>query len=799
MGKQVSAASYVGRIGGLALALGVGAAVFTGSGIACAQTGGTDSSTSDTSSSATRSASDSGSDSDSGTSSTGASTSSQDATASESSEDSTSPEAAAVDPDSDAATEPSDADSGADEEPAPEAAEPDSTPDASSDGSDETPAADTVEGTSAPDTADETDETDEAPGPQAEQQRSSSGAEPASADPATSDPEADRDAGASDEAAETPAEDPAPSTVSVEVPQSAGAPEAAASTQDSPETTSAALSAESAATAAATKSRPLATLVKKLFDAFAGNSPWSPAADSPFAWVLAAASRREFAGTAARQSAQVGATANPTMVLNGYYVMATGDPLNVGSYYGMFTNFPGYQGVVQGEQEFDLVDPKTGETVGSFRGLVSQNNSVGSQVYTEIVVTEVSDEGLEGTGAGELPPVGSVLASLGTGRYGTVYSAMPGDDGENDLSFKYVSPFGTFNLFTAYDAAKDLTDFVSFNRPLKTADGFYLAPTTPDSAEWMSVTGFPPFFTAIQGRQIFSVYDSQTNEVVGSFEGLVTVTSDAIGTYTEAVYVTETLSGNVGTAAGDTPPVGTVYNVIYFHSDDLYVMYSAKPSTTGNVISTILVSPLGVAPLDIDFDAATPPERESMRVPGAYTFVPTSDVEVVGINGLPPREAILQGYRQFDVFGADGSYLGSVDADVTTQWDVDGSSTEAILVTNVRSGNPGVANGDVPPVGSVFNFDYAGFGFGQAYYALPSPSGNKVVSKFVTPFGSIPMWTTYDAAKGMTDYDFYNPFANDPEMAALSAPLAAAGATAGLLGAAELVCLLDAAECETAA
>ena len=126
---------------------------------------------------------------------------------------------------------------------------------------------------------------------------------------------------------------------------------AVSTTQDSPETISTAVTTESAETSTSRVSTPLATLVKRLFDAFAGDSPSEPAAASPLAWVLAAASRREFASAAAE-------TTNPTMVLNGYHVVAIGEPPYVGSFYGMFTNFPGFQGVVQGEQDFDLVDPR---------------------------------------------------------------------------------------------------------------------------------------------------------------------------------------------------------------------------------------------------------------------------------------------------------------------------------------------------------------------------------------------------------------------------------------------------------
>ena len=190
-----------------------------------------------------------------------------------------------------------------------------------------------------------------------------------------------------------------------------------------------------------------------------------------------------------------------------------------------------------------------------------------------------------------------------------------------------------------------------------------------------------------------------------------------------------------------------------------------------------------MANLPIDFDASTAPDRDELNVPGKYSFVPTSEKVYTGINGLPPRESIVQGYQQFDVFDARGNYLGNVDATVTSQWDLFGNSTEAILISDINDFETGIgtANGEVPPQGSVFNFQYTGtFGFGQAYYSLPTPSGkNKVSFQAVTPFGGFPLFTTYDGAKGFGDYNYYTPFGeNNLNVLALGAT----GAASGLLG-----------------
>lgn len=561
----------------------------------------------------------------------------------------------------------------------------------------------------------------------------------------------------------------------------------------------------SASQGTSTTTGPLATLLTRLLEALGGSSSDS---NSPLAWLVAAVARRETTSEADTAEQSAVETEQSTLEseqfasatsfeLNGYTIVATSTEY-VTSFYGMFTNWPAFQGVVQGEQEFAVVDPDTGETVGSFRAVVSNNNDVGlGSTYVQLVVTE-NISGAEGVGDGETPPVGSVIAYWGNGEYYSLYAALPSEDG-NVVTYEYVTPYFAIPLFTAYDAAEDLTDYTAFNRTIDTDDGYSMAPATENSAEISAVTGLPPLYTSVQGSQQFNVYDAETGEVVGSFMGNVTVTSDALGTYTEAVYVTETLSGEVGTEAGQTPPVGAVYNVIYFGSDDLYIIYTSKPADSGDVTSTKLVTSLGTLDLDIDFDASDPPDRESYQF-GDYTFVPISEVEESGINGLPPREVIIQGYQQFDVYDADGNYLGSVDADVTTQWDWSGNSSQAILVTNVTSGSAGTGEGEVPPVGSVFNANYYGDnGYGLAYSSMPDPDGDVISYEFVTPYGSIPLYTTYNASEGLAEYEYDNPFTDNAEQATLTTAMSADGAALNLLTSTQLLCPLESAEnCLTA-
>lgn len=520
----------------------------------------------------------------------------------------------------------------------------------------------------------------------------------------------------------------------------------------------------------------IGSVVGRIGNLFSGNSPWAPYSEMPVAWAVLGAVRRQLPGAAATASEVAALDASPVLVLNGYHVVPT-STVNVVSLYGMFTHWPSFAGVVQGTQSFSLVDPVTGEVVGSFNALVGKNNSfagslrdqlnpAGTQrtVFTEIVVTEVLS-GTPGAEAGQIPPVGSVISSIGDPRLQTVYWAMPTETGYS-VAFKFITPFGTFSIPMPYNAAKGLTDDEYINAPMALAQGFYIAPETPSTQTLISASGFSPLFTAIQGRQTFSVYDLNGNPV-GNFEGLVTTTSDLTGIHTKAILVTANDGGpDVGVDVGQVPPVGTVYNVIYLWSDKTYILYTSKPSTPRDLISTKVVTPFGPSWTISLLNASSPPPIESYKVPAGYTFVPVSDLQPIGVNGLPPREVIVQGYQRFDVYDQTGTKVGSFDADVSRQWDNEGGHSEAILVTNVTDGTPGVTAGAIPPVGSVFNFAHFGLpGFSVFNSAMPGPQGDLVANVIVTPInhflpnsGFIPLWLPYDAAKDLADYTYIDPW-----------------------------------------
>ncbi len=62
------------------------------------------------------------------------------------------------------------------------------------------------------------------------------------------------------------------------------------------------------------------------------------------------------------------------------------------------------------------------------------------------------------------------------------------------------------------------------------------------------------------------------------------------GHFSEAFLVTDVESGTGGTAPGDVPPVGSVFDVVSQGSGNSYLVYSDIPSSTGDVIKEYQVN-----------------------------------------------------------------------------------------------------------------------------------------------------------------------------------------------------------------
>lgn len=509
------------------------------------------------------------------------------------------------------------------------------------------------------------------------------------------------------------------------------------------------------------------SVVANLANTFSGSSPFTPQANSPLNWLVLAAARRQPLAAAATGAAVGSASPTPTLVLNGYGFVPTSVEI-VDAFTGRWAFWPGQPNMVQGRQDFVVVDPASGAEGGNFSALVTAGDptSVGAK-YVQMLVT--ANDGVNvGTGAGQTPPVGSLISEFTLGLVGLTYSSMPTPSGSNTVSVKLKTIFGSIPLPLTFDAAEGIVDRTFDNRPMDVTGGFSIAPADPDAEQIVATIGQLPLFNSIQGRQVFGVFDSNGKQV-GSFDGEFTTTSDTLGIYTQAILVTANDGTNVGPDPGQTPPVGTVYNVAYFFSDDVWLLYSSVPQDSGDVITLKFGTPEGVTDLQTplikllipqaNFNASREPEMKPLIAPGGQKFVPTSDVIPSGINGLPPRDVQYQGYQQFDVYDFLGRKIGTVDADVQRQWDAaTGTQSKAILITNVTSGEVGGTPLNVPPVGTVMNFIDFGTGFGITDSVMPQSGVNVNSFQITTPFGNIPLLPTILPAVH-PEYVYTNPFA----------------------------------------
>lgn len=448
------------------------------------------------------------------------------------------------------------------------------------------------------------------------------------------------------------------------------------------------------------------------------------------------------------------------LVLNGYNLVPS-STRTVKSFYGEWTYLPGLPSAFQGDQEFDVVEATTGNTVGSFDAVVSQ---AGSFNYTELLVT--ATDGVAGTGPGDVPPVGSLLSRFTLGppgtpgsKFGFSYSALPAAAGGSS-TLTINTPLANVEIPLEFDAAVGIADRTVDNRPVALGNGYTIAPTDPTTESLTAVSGLLPIFTTVQGNQQFSVYDP-SGMPVGGFDAVFTTTSDILGTYTQALLVTSAEGPNVGTGVGQIPPVGTVYNVIYTGADENYFLYTAMPTESGAVITLVKALGADVTPIEPALlDAVTPPSTPPLSAPSGHTLVPVSGLRPIGVNGLPPRDVQIQGYRQFDAYDASGHRLGAFEAQVASQWDMFGIHSEAILVTAVHEGTTGPGAGTVPSAGSVFDFVFFGdSGFAIARSVIPGAGGASVSAKLVTPVGDITLPGRPGTRAPQTEVVFLSPSA----------------------------------------
>jgi hypothetical protein len=118
---------------------------------------------------------------------------------------------------------------------------------------------------------------------------------------------------------------------------------------------------------------------------------------------------------------------------------------------------PPFDVAVQGYQLFD-VDNISGDVVGTFDAdETTTSHTFG--IHTQALLVTSDGTATPGTGAGDVPPVGSVfdISSYGDSGFETVYSDLASTTpGADVISETLVTPFGDFAMPTTFDAAAGL-------------------------------------------------------------------------------------------------------------------------------------------------------------------------------------------------------------------------------------------------------------------------------------------------------------------------------------------------------
>ncbi len=413
---------------------------------------------------------------------------------------------------------------------------------------------------------------------------------------------------------------------------------------------------------------------------------------------------------------------------------------------------------VEGSQLFDIDDTTVGsssspDVVGTF--YADEATVAGSDGNEEILVTsDVS--GTVGTAAGDVPPVGSVIDTESFGPFGSeLYSALASPTPGADLiSETLITPIGDFSLpDVSFDAAAGLATDSLATAPVPFVGAYNIVPDPAFPEQVTEINGLLPAGMIVQGDAVLDVVNpdgtTTSPDVLGTFDADKVATHDALGNHSEALLVTSDVSGTPGTAAGDVPPVDSVYNIFYLGDSGVESVYSDLPTASGgDVISDTLITPIGDFTVPTDFNAAEAlAPFPAVAVGDDYDIVadPASTEEFTGINGNPPIAVAVQGYQLFDVDHSTGTatspdLVGTFDADVTTTVNHVGSQSETLLVTSDVSGTPGTAAGDVPLPGSVIDTSTFGdSGLENIYSDLASTTpGTDVISDtLVTPIGDL--------------------------------------------------------------
>lgn len=112
----------------------------------------------------------------------------------------------------------------------------------------------------------------------------------------------------------------------------------------------------------------------------------------------------------------------------------------------------------------------------------------------------------------------------------------------------------------------------------------------------------------------------------------------------------------------------------------------------------------------------------------------TGSAPLLTLGGGSPAGLLPTAPQNFEVYGADGTTLGTINSSVVVT-NLAGFTNTEFTVTDVTAADGGSA-ADLPVQGSVYDVFNFGGGFANIYVATPGEDGT-VTDTFVTPFGSM--------------------------------------------------------------
>jgi hypothetical protein len=278
-----------------------------------------------------------------------------------------------------------------------------------------------------------------------------------------------------------------------------------------------------------------------------------------------------------------------------------------------------------GTQGFSIMDGTTPD--GTFTADFANSSDILGNTTQDLLVTSSDNSNL---------PVGSVIDyffSDGSDTRYNVYSDIPTATGDK-ITDTIVTPYGSFNVPTTFDAAAGLAGILngttSLGQDIDVPKAFDITPEGPGSI--VAIDGIQPEDIDVQGTQLFDWDDLATGQT-GTFDADVAQSTIVFGNTTQDQYVvTSDVSGNA-------PPVNSVFEVYNYGNgwENVYSDIVGAGSGGADKITDTFVTPFGDFNIPDSYDASALLTGDSLAAAGASVGV--TDV----LSSLDPSSAVDAG------------------------------------------------------------------------------------------------------------------------------------------------------------